>query len=262
MFHRTSCAGGSAGRLRDAVVLGVTAFLLWCPGDAPAGGFCTSSSQCDDGNPCTKDSCGASNLCSHTQKNCDDLDPCTVDSCAAQTGECVNKEKTCVDLDPCTNDGCSRSTGECTHTQKVCVSSNPCQVDGYCSGGSCFYDSNDCYDGSECTSDLCDPVTGCYNPPSVDCDDEDPCTIDFCKDSDGECINEQMQVCPTCGDPSADGKVATTDALIVLRSSVGNGECNPCLCDVNSNAMISSSDALIILRIAVDQPIVADCPEC
>jgi len=66
----------------------------------------------------------------------------------------------------------------------------------------------------------------------------------------------------TCGDADADGKVSATDALLVLRASVGAAECAECRCDVNAVGGVSATDALLILRAAVGQPVSLACPSC
>jgi cysteine-rich repeat protein len=65
-----------------------------------------------------------------------------------------------------------------------------------------------------------------------------------------------------CGVPtnSTDTDPKTSDALFVLRVSVGSLGCHVVVCDVNGNGDISTSDALAILRAAVGQPVIFDCP--
>jgi hypothetical protein len=57
---------------------------------------------------------------------------------------------------------------------------------------------------------------------------------------------------PACGNPIAPfGAITASDALHVLRSSVGSASCDLCLCDVNGNGTTTASDALAVLRSAV-----------
>lgn len=67
---------------------------------------------CDDGNPCTTDSC-TNGQCTHVQTTsaCDDGNACTTgDTCTA--GVCKGATAvTCNDGDPCTADGCDPKKG-------------------------------------------------------------------------------------------------------------------------------------------------------
>ena len=73
---------------------------------------CTSSADCDDANPCTKDACGATG-CTYTpddQASCDDGDACT-DGDACSQGACSGVARVCDDENACTIDWCV--AGEC-----------------------------------------------------------------------------------------------------------------------------------------------------
>ncbi len=54
-----------------------------------------------------------------------------------------------------------------------------------------------------------------------------------------------------CGDGNGDGKLATTDALIVLKAGVGARGCSLMVCDANSSCRTSTTDALLVLKSAV-----------
>lgn len=73
---------------------------------------CTSSADCDDGNPCTTDACGAAG-CTYEaddQAACDDGDACTeTDVCSE--GACAGVPRECDDENECTIDWCV--AGEC-----------------------------------------------------------------------------------------------------------------------------------------------------
>ena len=62
--------------------------------------------NCDDNNPCTRDSYGA-NGCVHDPVNCDDENPCTTDSCGANG--CVHDPVNCDDGNASTTDQCGSS---------------------------------------------------------------------------------------------------------------------------------------------------------
>lgn len=71
---------------------------------------------CDDGNPCTEnDVYDAECNCAGTPKDCDDGNPCSIDSCDPVTGECLHEFFECDDGNPCTLDGCDQETGACVN---------------------------------------------------------------------------------------------------------------------------------------------------
>jgi len=65
-----------------------------------------------------------------------------------------------------------------------------------------------------------------------------------------------------CGDFDGNDKVLTSDALNVLRASVGSVECAPCVCDIDGNGVTAATDALFALKYAVGQPIPLNCSPC
>ncbi len=83
---------------------------------------CGEDKDCDDGYPCTTDtccleidgSCGTYQTCVYEPTDCNDDDLCTTDSCDPFSGGCVNEEVVC-DQDPnlCTTESCDPETGEC-----------------------------------------------------------------------------------------------------------------------------------------------------
>jgi MYXO-CTERM domain-containing protein len=135
-------------------------------GTCDSGGSCIPGNQkgCDDGNPCTDDSCDPqTGGCIGTPNDnnaCSDNDVCTVgDHCSNGVCKSGTQHPTCDDGDPCTDDSCDYVIG-CNHTTR-------------------------CWDNNICTTDACDPNTGaCSNPP-IDCSDQDPCTTDSCNYSSG-----------------------------------------------------------------------------
>lgn len=186
---------------------------------APAG--CTTNADCDDGDPCTTDTCNISGTCVHsaitcndsnacttdtcnpatgcvfTPINCDDANACTTDTCSG--GVCSNTAITCSDSNPCTTDTCNPATG-CVFTPIDCNDSNACTLDG-CSGGVCSNTTITCSDSNPCTTDTCAPATGCVFTP-IDCNDNNACTTDSC--SGGVCSHTAI----TCND----GNACTTDS--------------------------------------------------
>jgi hypothetical protein len=64
-----------------------------------------------------------------------------------------------------------------------------------------------------------------------------------------------------CGDVNSGG-IKASDALEVLRTSVGTRSCLPCVCDVDHSGQIVSSDALKTLRYAVNPATPLSCAAC
>jgi hypothetical protein len=79
-------------------------------------GCCVSEDDCDDGNPCTVNTCLESVCQPPTTRVCFDADPCTIDTCVPAEGGCVHEEVPigvccynefdCDDDDPCTTNSC------------------------------------------------------------------------------------------------------------------------------------------------------------
>lgn len=161
---------------------------------------CTNTSECNDGDPCTVDTCVAGH-CRHEKKDCDDKNICTEDLCE-ESGKCVHIERP----------GCCTSDAECDDD-------NPCTKDT-CKNTVCLNDKTDptccnslkeCDDQNECTLDNCNnhkcehiKVTGpnCCSKDS-DCLDSNPCTADVCKD--GKCVHTNTGCCSDDADCTSDG---------------------------------------------------------
>lgn len=169
-------------------------------------GCCGAVSDCDDGNSCTTDSCGATSAsaglpvcaqqtkdaCCSSSADCDDNKPCTLDICSGDGGTCSHNAKPdccetgadCDDSNACTIDHCPKAGSTCQHTDTCCkadgecVSADSC-LKGACSGGECVYASVCCLKDAEC-------------------DDFNPCTVDSC--SAGKCVHTGS-VQPGCCSP-------------------------------------------------------------
>ena len=176
-------------------------------------GLCTGTPvQCDDGNPCTDDSCDGDKGCQFAPNNdaCDDSDPCTVaDMCkqGACTGTPVScdcqKDSDCLALDdsnPCNGKLFCDISGlpyQCKiEPDSVVQCPVPEGPDGAClvslcnpATGSCeTLPGNQglpCNDGDACTfGDVCQDGV-CSGPLTLDCSDGNPCTKDSCNPSNG-----------------------------------------------------------------------------
>ncbi|MGB0716199.1 MAG: S8 family serine peptidase [Phycisphaerae bacterium] len=143
-----------------------------CQGvDIPDCEKCSVASDCDDGNPCTDNTCPAG-VCVYVAntQSCDDGDICT-DGDVCSGGVCVSGSPlNCDDGNACTADSCDSVAG--------------CQSDDTTPVGSCCSpltgDLTDIDDGVDCTADSCNP------DGSVDHDDT--CTGgEFCDTGLGAC---------------------------------------------------------------------------
>lgn len=174
-------------------------------------GDCVAGSlvNCNDGNPCTDDSCAPESGCAHLPNEvlCDDGDPCTIGDTCSQ-GSCqAGVPLVCDDLNSCTVDACTADSG-CSHTplEGDCDDGNDCTSGDTCAGGKCEPGVLlDCDDGKVCTTDSCSPVGGClYVLNSAPCDDQDLCTVgDHCHL--GDCIGGGVLNCD-------DGNLCTDDS--------------------------------------------------
>lgn len=173
---------------------------------------CTSNGMCDDGNPCTFDSCDPSNSCIHEavpgccQQNadCDDTDWCTTDSCDLGSNICTfnpvdnplccNQDSDCMPADPCVlymcqtdfinNEAYCRfgpaATGCCTEASQ-CDDNNPCTLN------LCEFPNPDDPKGS-CIYEDDDSLSNCCTTHG-DCEDGNPATKDTCQSN--SCIHEE-----------------------------------------------------------------------
>lgn len=66
----------------------------------------------------------------------------------------------------------------------------------------------------------------------------------------------------TCGDPTRDGSVTATDALLTLNAAVGIVTCQACVCDVDGSSLVTASDALALLGFSVGQSFELQCEPC
>jgi len=240
-------------------------------GDICAAGKCKPGAlkSCDDGNPCTKDSCAAAagGVCQHEAIGgvCDDGDACTTgDKCS--TGTCLGLEKPCGDNNPCTTDSCDKKGG-CQNVPNdlPCTDKNLCTVGDKCTKGDCKGTFKPCpSDGNPCTKDVCWAASGCHYvaQDAKKCDDGNPCTTDdACKankctgkgvacDDNNPCTVDACDASKTCVSvASADGAACDDNDVCTVTGTCKAGKCsgltakqcddsNPCTtdtCDGNGN---------------------------
>jgi hypothetical protein len=222
-----------------------------CEGPIPAKEQCngldddcnglTDDGICDDGNPCTKDSCSDAQTCKHDQTAqlfCDDGNACTIeDKCAA--GGCVGGNiALCDDNNACTTDACDPGKG-CTHAKAAAGATceedgNPCTADTCDGAGKCLHNAaNVCSIAGVCvvagTVNPADPCLVC-NPlqsktnwsaqNGLKCDDGDPCTlVDKC--TSGVCKGKAMD-CSAKNGLCATGTCQNGACVAVPKAGVCN----------------------------------------
>ncbi len=172
---------------------------------ANAGGECCSASKCDDGNPCTVDSCNGDGTCSHTAATngtaCTGTNLCD-QTYACQAGACVGSNPvTCTASDSCHTAGtCNTSTGAC---------SNPVAANG-----------TTCSDGNACTqTDTCQAGV-CQGANPVTCTASDQChAAGTCNTSTGACSNPVAANGTTCSDGNACTQTDTCQAGVCAGSN-------------------------------------------
>jgi len=64
-----------------------------------------------------------------------------------------------------------------------------------------------------------------------------------------------------CADFNDDGAVSASDALGILKVSIGASQCDVYRCDVDGNGAVTSTDALRVLRYSVGENLVFTCPD-
>ncbi len=164
--------------------------------------------SCDDGDPCTTDTCDPATGCHHQQNTaaCDDHNPCTYgDACLA--GQCQGTPYSCT-----ATECLSRST---------CDGYGGCQQVAYPDGSACSTDDN------ACTNDICQSGA-CRHPPKVDgtsCDDGDACTrADTCQA--GTCTGANPVNCAATDSCHLDGTCDPATGLCTIPSKADGASCD------------------------------------
>jgi hypothetical protein len=154
--------------------------------------------HCDDGNPCTVDSCDAVLGCRHVARadgfSCADHDDCNGQE-TCQSGICTPGIQApngipCSDGNPCNGvEVCQQ--GQCSPGSPLpdgtaCTDPNVCNGEEFCQAGQCVsINAPNCDDNNPCTMDICNPGLGCLHNPRPNgssCDDNDVCNgVELCQ---------------------------------------------------------------------------------
>ncbi|GAB4196906.1 MAG: hypothetical protein OHK0013_04540 [Sandaracinaceae bacterium] len=171
------------------------------PVDAGSGRRCSISAECDDGFPCTVDTCGVDMFCTYTPIDAvctGEGERCVVGVGCTSTVTCTSSAE-CDDGFACTVDSCSASR-TCEHQA----------VDALC---------------TDPTRPTCDPAMGCVAGTSrcrsnPDCDDGVACTVDVCA-AGGTCMRTPVNsMCNT-----AAGEVCTSTGCRVPMTCTTDEDC-------------------------------------
>ena len=234
---------------------GDEAFCLQAHCDPPTGECSAIPNHegflCDNADSCTVNTKCLEGVCSGgAQVNCNDGNPCTDDSCNPVTG-CVheNNEAPCSDGDVCTtSDTCSE--GACVGGPSlVCDDGDACSGEESCDPGAGCQAGIPlvCDDLNLCNgTESCDPAAGCVGGQALECDDNNSCTDDSC-DAESGCTFLALSG-PDCNDNNACTEV---DVCVEgLCSGSGEPDCdddNPCTdtaCDQAVGCVTSLNDDL------------------
>ncbi len=229
----TNCNDGTVCTSPDGCQGGV------CTGPVQTG-CCSSAADCDDGNPCTVDSCEESTgSCQHDAaalegQTCEDGAFCTVGE-TCQGGSCVGGPRDCSLFDDvCTVGVCDEAADACVadpaNEGGACPDDGKVCTDDVCQGGACTHPNNTvaCDDQKSCThTDTCN--SGACIGIAYDCDDGHDCTADSC-DGLGGCDNVVQAgtcliegQCRTDGESNAACKVCDPDESQVNWSVAPDG---------------------------------------
>jgi len=194
---------------------------------------------CDDGDKCTTGDLCAAGQCQGTSMDCDDGLPCSLDSCDYATGECKNEPTGpfCLIDGKCVAENVPAS-GPDAGCLKCAPGSSPygwspdndgggcddgseCTAETFCNNGACVTLAPLCDDGNECTADECTGDQACVHTnlagTTLCQGDGIECTDDVCKS--GKCAHDVTvgtclidSVCWTDGDLSPESACRGCDA--------------------------------------------------
>jgi hypothetical protein len=191
--ENTPCDDGNDCSTGDKCIAGKCSFVM--------------GKDCNDNNPCTKDSCSA-NVCGPVPEN--DTTPCVFDRChinsECQAGKCSQGDAiNCDDGNPCTTDSCDAASG-CKHVNADggdCSDNDACTTADKCAGGKCVGTQMTCKPIDEChLAGTCNAKTGTCDDPRAPDDTE-------CDQGAGTC---QTGKCETTSMGGAGGETSTGDA--------------------------------------------------
>ncbi len=154
-------------------------------------GICVNGQglDCDDGNPCTNDSCGNAVGCLHNDRPvgafCDD-------------GNVCNGRERCQSGGVC-GAGSPAPNGTDCDDGNVCNGLETCGA-GQCRAGTPFPEGSGCADGNVCNGFETCRGGACTSGTPIVCNDHNPCTSDACQPSSGCDFNQLSNGTPCTDD--------------------------------------------------------------
>ena len=218
--------GGDGPCAATADCAGVFALLpcevaVCLPDGTCAKALVVDGTPCDDGDACTWEDTCSSALCGGTPLICKDDNPCTTDSCDATDG-CGFAANTvpCDDGNACTAaDTCA--DGACAPGESSCA----CDQDADCAA---FEDGNQCNGTLACLSGFCeiavDSVVVCPNG-------EDSCATSDCAPATGACVASTLADGSPCDDDDACSSQDTCVGGTCAGVAAGCDDGNACTTD-------------------------------
>jgi hypothetical protein len=228
---------------------------------------------CDDGNPCTTDTCDKIKGCTASGvadgTACDDGNGCTTgDKCTAS--KCKGAGKDCDDNNACTDDGCTSNICAYANNSAGCSDGDACTQGDKCGGGKCGAGAPiQCDDNNPCTDDSCNKASGCVTANNTKaCNDNDACTAnDAC--AAGVCKGGSATVCDdknacttdSCDKASGckavnvtDGSACDDGSKCTSPDACTAGKCGgtPVVCDDKNPCTTDSCDLVTGCKVAND----------
>jgi len=192
-----------------------------------------TTESCNDGQFCTVDDVCTNFACTGTPRACDDGVPCTTDSCDEQANACTASENdaACADNLFCNGqERCDENAG--------CLPGEPVDCDGLdgpCGEGVCDEQDDACVsvpanEGQACDDDLFCTVStfctqgACEGSPR-DCSlFNGTCLEGACEEEEDQCVS----IPGNEGDPCDDGNICTQEDSCTQGVCLGSGNCNVC----------------------------------
>ena len=174
----------------SSALVGVALAVAGCtlPRDGSLSQECTATSECDDDNPCTDESCSVSGLCVRSALADHVLPDALQVSADCLRAECVGGALVSIaDVTDVPSDDNGCTVDQCGANGPEILPMNPgaACIDGFGDPGSCVADDADPA-GVRCEAP-CTAATA-----AVKCDDQNPCTDDTCAVQVGQCVNAPL----------------------------------------------------------------------
>lgn len=179
----------------------------FCKSACLIGGHCSAGQclgfevNCDDGNPCTSDSCEEPTGCIHQDA----------------TGSCPAPSEACR-VPYCDADaGCGAALApDGTACESGCTA-------GTCEAGACVGGPRNCDDENPCTADSCAPETGCrHDDGTSNCPVPNPCQAPVC-DPEAGCGTVSLPDGTSCGPGDCNGIPVCNAGQCVVTSVLDAG---------------------------------------